>query len=1486
MAVTATQQREFIKVGIGLYGAALGSNYLNLFAQVSEAGFSIGQIYNALMADPFSQQANLYPLYLTNEQFAARLVSFATGGTLTGDAKSQAEALVLGKLNAAPAGQAITVTRGEAAMYFVNLLDAAEATDPVFGAAAKLFDNRVTVASYYSVDKGLSSSSLSTLQTVVSGVSSTTDVSTTAALDTVISNSGTVTGQTFTLTTGVDQGASFTGGAGPDIFNSIINNADATKNTINAGDSLTGGDGVDQLSIVASGTGNTTLSGFYLSGIETLQVQNADATATNAITISLAGSSSLTTVKNQASTAGLTLTDASKIVALELNSAQDDTSITYAAAAVVGTADVQNVTLNGANTAASGTLAFNGIETLAITAAGANSGSSSKNLAVTGDASLKTVTIAGDKSVSLNLNLDAYASGTQTATVDASKATGAVTATVTVTGGDKVAVTGGTGNDSFTLTNITGNGVAAVDGGTGTDTLAFTGNATQTDLLNVKGIENFSLSAGSSVDLTKQAAEVATVTYASGTGAATLTGVNSGVSIVAQDAGTSLGVTVTNASTGTADVVSLTIGKTGATGTTGLAAGTLTATNVETIAVTSNGLDGNTSNTNTLTVAGTSAKTVTVAGATNFTLTQSGSSVSSYDATAATGKQNTAGITFAAAGATVVGGSAADTLTTGVEVNSITGGAGADTISAGGGNDTVDGGAGNDNITGGAGADVLTGGADADTFSYAAATESSVTAMDTIKDFVSGTDKISGTGALKFKGNFGDIVTGLASVSAVGDAFLVTSTNTLYVSGDGNGSLNDGTDYVIKLEGVTSLAAADLALGTQGTGSAITITATNANVTNSLSTNATAKTTALDDTISSQAQYVNTGTPTIDGGVGADKLVITDGGGTLVLASVTGVETLDLTGASAATNTGTLSTGFTTVLLSGKGDTVVTSATATSVTGGAGADNITGGAAADTITGAAGNDTLSGAAGADSVSGGDGDDGITIADAADSVDGGAGNDTVTVGTAQTFTGTLAGGDGSADKLALITASNIAGATVSGFEVLDLAAGNTATTMTLAQLNAFTSITTATGTDAITLTGAGGSYTALNALVEQYDGNGLTSGLTFTSSQDVTGLKVTGASAFANTVTLSSTTDRAISVVGGSGNDSLTLASGTFDTGLTDTLTGGTGTDSLTLTGNVAVNTGNLTANFSGFESITVANTTTNVTIVFNNDANVTDAAGMTVNAGSLTTGKLSFTALTAEAGGHTVTGGGSDDTMTGGSGADSLVGGAGGDSLTGGAGNDTLVSGSGNNVLDGGVGNDTINLTDGGSDVIKLSNGTLFGATGTSLPTTVYLDTVTGFAQGADAIQLGAGNLATTATAAITFSNGNGGDVAATALGAGVVTTAAANATVDAAGAASTIVKFTSTTATSFASAIGTGSITIANFANNLNLGGDAGSAEALAITWYDSTNARMVISAFVAANADTALTAADAANVVDIAVVGMSAADYTALVTGNFSFA
>lgn len=154
--------------------------------------------------------------------------------------------------------------------------------------------------------------------------------------------------------------------------------------------------------------------------------------------------------------------------------------------------------------------------------------------------------------------------------------------------------------------------------------------------------------------------------------------------------------------------------------------------------------------------------------------------------------------------------------------------------------DTITGGAGKDVITGGAGADVLTGGAGNDTFVYAAASQSTLVAMDKITDFQantfgSGTNGAAGIAAgadaTKWTGdvirldvgngqvtagtlvsvqtNASDAQTFLQNTAANGTANQVgialdSSSGKLYIDWDSNGT----ADSVIELTGVSTITAA------------------------------------------------------------------------------------------------------------------------------------------------------------------------------------------------------------------------------------------------------------------------------------------------------------------------------------------------------------------------------------------------------------------------------------------------------------------------------------------------------------------------------------------------------------------------------------------------------------------------------------------------------------------------------------------------------
>jgi hypothetical protein len=140
--------------------------------------------------------------------------------------------------------------------------------------------------------------------------------------------------------------------------------------------------------------------------------------------------------------------------------------------------------------------------------------------------------------------------------------------------------------------------------------------------------------------------------------------------------------------------------------------------------------------------------------------------------------------------------------------------------------------------------------------------------------------------------------------------------------------------------------------------------------------------------------------------------------------------------------------------------------------------------------------------------------------------------------------------------------------------------------------------------------------------------------------------------------------------------------------------------------------------------------------------------------------------------------------------------------------------------------------------------------------------------------------------AGLTISDGNGADINATGVMVTMTSVAANAAAVTTHTNAGQIIKLTSTTGDSFANAIGSTTVTLANVASNLNLSTTVGAGEGLLVLWYDAVNTRGVLSIYSVTNGDTSFAAADAASVVDVVyLTGMTTAVYTSLVAGNFAF-
>jgi len=160
------------------------------------------------------------------------------------------------------------------------------------------------------------------------------------------------------------------------------------------------------------------------------------------------------------------------------------------------------------------------------------------------------------------------------------------------------------------------------------------------------------------------------------------------------------------------------------------------------------------------------------------------------------------------------------TITGSTKGDNFVAGAGADSMSGGNGNDTLSGGAGNDTLVGGAGKDVLTGGDGADWFVFD--TSLGTSNIDTIKDFVTGTDKtvLSAKIFSKFTGSStgsaitaGNLIVGAGSTAVAkdNDDYLIydTASDLLYYDKDGSGSGAPVAFVKIELTGTVAPAFGD-----------------------------------------------------------------------------------------------------------------------------------------------------------------------------------------------------------------------------------------------------------------------------------------------------------------------------------------------------------------------------------------------------------------------------------------------------------------------------------------------------------------------------------------------------------------------------------------------------------------------------------------------------------------------------------------------------
>ena len=319
-----------------------------------------------------------------------------------------------------------------------------------------------------------------------------------------------VVGTTFTLTTGIDN---LVGTANADTFTGVFDSGTPAARTLNAGDAIDGGAGVDTLKvIVTNAAGATTpLTGVAITNVEKLSVQNVSGAATTVNVQPIAGVTSVTSLN---STSGVTFQNlaAGTEVVVSGSATTVGGSVAFNqltptdAVKVTVNGGVNGVTVTGTGTATSAAINSTGGANGAVAADVFNlaTGATLNKLAVNADSSLNATLTAGnfvatgaDLTVTGGAAVNLGNAGVFK-TIDASANTAGLTVGLSaVTSSFK----GTAGADVVTGTAVAAG--ATIDGGAGIDTVAATlinaGNSTA--FKNFEQIDLAGFAAGGAANL-------------------------------------------------------------------------------------------------------------------------------------------------------------------------------------------------------------------------------------------------------------------------------------------------------------------------------------------------------------------------------------------------------------------------------------------------------------------------------------------------------------------------------------------------------------------------------------------------------------------------------------------------------------------------------------------------------------------------------------------------------------------------------------------------------------------------------------------------------------------------------------------------------------------------------------------------------------------------------------------------------------------------
>lgn len=1398
VVLTDTAKDQLYQFFAIAFDAAPGVTYMSQLADAYLAGMTVPQIVEAFTTKP--QFTAVYPSFLTNKQFADRLVENVVGTSASGDAKTQAKEDVEAALSAG-------WTRGKVVyQVFVNLGAEGALNDSTWGGTAALLQKQIAYAKYFTEDLSVDTTDLKTLQAVISAADKATG--------TVESNVGQVLNPTYDLAIrNADASSVSEGNAGTRFMPFQLELSAAPTSDVVVGYSITGGtatsgeDYQDTSGTITFAAGQRTATvnvpviGDRLAEVnETVQLTftgsrlNASLVATGAIKNDDAAPSftSATTF-----TVGENGTAVGAVAALD----QEGDPLNFS---IVGGPDGGLFSVN----ATTGVLSFKAAPNfekpgdagsdntynLTISVGDGTGNASAQEVAVTvtnqNDApvanAVAATALTGKMAVIdvLANDTDEDAGDTKTV-VSVTEPTQGGVAVINQNGSIDYTAVAFAGEETFTYTmkdskgvqssatvtvtvspNITstdGNdvlygtaGAEKIDGGLGDDTLYGGGGADS--LIGNEG--NDSILYRDSAALIQGGNGTDTLVIdASALGAKF--DLASAINQVTDESVVDKGNLVVRGmdnidATASSNAITL---ESAAAGTTLLKLTSQADTVTTMAAVTGN-----------LTVVAGSGDDDITSGAVVATATMN------IDAGDGNDKVNTSG---SDAEVTISGGAGKDTISSGSGNDEISGGDGDDTVNAGIGNNNVSGGAGNDSLTTAGGADTVSGGDGNDTIN-AGSGDNSVNAGDGNNSVTTGGDAdtvVSGAG--------NDIISadnGANSVtSGAGDDSVTTGTGADTIdAGDGNDVVNSGAgnDVISAGEGNNTVdAAAGNNAVTAGAGNdTIIVGAGDSTVSagdgadsitagsgkNSLSAG------AGDDTITiGTAEELATNT-LVDGGGGTDTLKLTVAANQILtdaqLEKAVGIEALDLTGGGddevileANANASGLAT-----VKAGAGDDIIVSSSVdytlnAVIDAGDGFDNVTTGAGYDTVTIGAGDDSATTGDGDDTVVGG------ANVDANDTLSGEAGTDVLTLNAGSKSNGLT--GDTPINKI--IFTKNF-----TGFETITLAAGASAVDQgvdgedTAASTNSY-DITLGDASNVApdkTLTVDG---SALRAGVVVGIGDGDDDGAVANIGENDTNGSETLA-LNANAI------DGAVNVLGGKGDDTVSgseqadtilgnagadLITGfggadSIDAGAgADTLVfaseadltaaavvaGGADTDIIKFSAPVVDLTDAAFANVSSVESLITANGVNSVVL----GSNAEKAGVLSVTGGidadvlSVSGYVVSGATLSGLLGNDSLTGSAQGDDLSGGDGKDTLVGGAGDDKLTGGAGQDNVIGGEGNDSIS----TDGADTVDAGTGNDRVTLGTDAAAADVNVDLFDGNDTVVGgnAVDGNDVLSGGAG---------------------------------------------------------------------------------------------------------------------------------------------------